>query len=115
MYTCTCIPTGIPVQVCIHAPPVLPVSIWNKEEIHDCDLIKCGLAVKVGLYTIGGLDWWTGLVDWTTGLIRFAVANCPRYIFPAKISGVVAALEGLPVAIFTVTATKVQFRQNYAP
>lgn len=47
MYTCTCIPTGIPVQVCIHAPPVLPVSIWNKEEIHDCDLIKCGRAVKV--------------------------------------------------------------------
>ena len=24
-----------------------------------------------GLYTIGGLDWWTGLVDWTTGLIDF--------------------------------------------
>ena len=23
------------------------------------------------LYTIGGLDWWTGLVDWTTGLIDF--------------------------------------------
>ena len=21
-----------------------------------------------GLYTIGGLDRWTGLVDWTTGL-----------------------------------------------
>ena len=24
-----------------------------------------------GLFTIGGLDWWTGLVDWTTGLIDF--------------------------------------------
>ena len=24
-----------------------------------------------GLYTIGGLDWWTGLVDWTTGLTDF--------------------------------------------
>ena len=24
-----------------------------------------------GLYTIGGLDWWTGLVDWTTGLADF--------------------------------------------
>ena len=24
-----------------------------------------------GVYTIGGLDWWTGLVDWTTGLIDF--------------------------------------------
>ena len=23
------------------------------------------------LYTISGLDWWTGLVDWTTGLIDF--------------------------------------------
>ena len=47
-------------------------------------------------------------MDWTTGLIRFAVTNCPRYILPTKMSGVVAALEGLPVAIFTVTATKVQ-------
>ena len=26
---------------------------------------------QVWLYTIGGLDWWTGLVDWTTGLIDF--------------------------------------------
>ena len=25
----------------------------------------------IGLYTIGGLDWWTGLVDWTSGLIDF--------------------------------------------
>ena len=23
------------------------------------------------LYTISGLDWWTGLVDWTTGLTCF--------------------------------------------
>ena len=27
------------------------------------------------LYTIGGLDWWTGLVDWTTGLTDFHIKH----------------------------------------
>ena len=27
------------------------------------------------LYTIGGLDWWTGLVDWTTGLTNFRIKH----------------------------------------
>ena len=39
------------------------------------ELIKCSdPLIKVALHwlsTIGGLDWWTGLVDWTTELTDF--------------------------------------------
>ena len=31
------------------------------------------------LYTIGGLDWWTGLVDWTTGLIDFHLKHTEMF------------------------------------
>ena len=34
-------------------------------------LLEIEQNTTVRLYTIGGLDWWTGLVDWTTGLIDF--------------------------------------------
>ena len=44
-----------------------PVTVSLQSE-HD---FQIGDIQKIRLYTISGLDWWTGLVDWTTGLIDF--------------------------------------------
>ena len=46
-------------------------SIENSSVHALSTVVQYQLLVLLGLYTIGGLDWWTGLVDWTTGLTDF--------------------------------------------
>ena len=41
-------------------------------KFHVLPAESCQMLLRRAVYnTIGGLDWWTGLVDWTTGLIDF--------------------------------------------
>ena len=42
---------------------------WAVDNVLGVHFYYC--STEEWLYTIGGLDWWTGLVDWTTGLICF--------------------------------------------